>query len=77
MSCSCDGSKGSPKFLIISHLVAHLSMSTRGIQSDIRDLWHHWWEGPSDPNVGEGPWRLERPSPTKTRSHEGKAISFK
>jgi hypothetical protein len=30
----------------------------------------------SDPNVGEGPGRLEHLPPTKTRSHEGKAISY-
>ena len=27
-------------------------------QSDARDLWHHWYKGLSDPNVGEGPWDI-------------------
>ena len=26
-----------------------------GPRSDTRDLWCHWWEGPSDASVGEGP----------------------
>ena len=38
----------------------------RGPRSDTWYLWCHWWEGPSHPNVGEGPgventshpWRL-------------------
>jgi hypothetical protein len=47
-----------------------------GPWSDTGDLWRHWWEGPSDHNVGEGPERLERLPPTETRSHEGKAISY-
>jgi len=45
-------------------------------RSDTRDLWRHWWEEPSDRNVSEGPERLECLSPTETRSHEGKAISY-
>jgi hypothetical protein len=41
-----------------------------GPRSDTRDLWRRWWEGPSDPSVGEGPRRWERLPPTGIRSHE-------
>ena len=47
-----------------------------GPRSDIRDLWRRWWEGPSDPSVGEGPGRWERLPPTETKSYEGKAMSY-
>jgi hypothetical protein len=46
-----------------------------GRKGDTRDLWRHWWEGPSDPSVGEGPMHLKRLPLMGTRSHEGKAIS--
>ena len=47
-----------------------------GSQSNTRDLWHRWWEGPNDPSVGEGPGRWEGLPPMETRSHEGEAISY-
>ena len=47
-----------------------------GPRSDTWDLWRRWWEGPSDPSVGESPGRWERLPPTGTRSHEGKAMSY-
>jgi hypothetical protein len=47
-----------------------------GPPSDTRDLWRRWWEGPSDPSVGEGPGRKERLPPMETKSHEGKAMSY-
>ena len=63
--------------------VAHLSKGISetpwaqgGPKSDTRDLWHRWWEGPSEPSVGEGPDRWERLPPTETRSHEGKVMSY-
>ena len=63
--------------------VAHLSMRSArntmaegGPQSDTRDFWRHWWDGPSDPSVGEGPWHWKRLPPTETRMHKGKAISY-
>jgi hypothetical protein len=33
-------------------------------------------KGTSDPSVGEGPERWEHLPPTKTRSHEGKPMSY-
>jgi hypothetical protein len=45
-------------------------------RSDTRYLWRWWWEGPSDPSVGEGPRRWERLPPTGNRSHEGRAMSY-
>ena len=48
----------------------------RGPRSDARDLWRHRWEGPSNPSVGKGPGRWEHLPPTKTGSHEGKAMSI-
>ena len=47
-----------------------------GPRSDIGDLCRRWWEGPSDPSVGQGPGRWERLPPTGTRSREGKAVSY-
>ena len=47
-----------------------------GTQGDTWDLWCYWWEGPSDPSVGEGLGRWERLPPTETSRHEGKAISY-
>ena len=34
-------------------------------RSDTQDLWCHWWEGPSNPSVDEGPRRWERPYPRR------------
>ena len=42
-----------------------------GPWSDTRDLWRRWWEGPSDPSVGNGLERWERLPPLETRRHEG------
>ena len=36
-----------------------------GPRSDTRDLWRHWWEGPSDPSVGEGPGVCNAPYPRR------------
>ena len=55
---------------------ARNTMGTRETRSDTRNLWRHWWEGPSDPSVGEGLKRLERLPPTRTKTHEGKAIGY-
>ena len=44
--------------------------------SNTRDLWRHWWEGPSDPSVDEGPDYSKRFPPIKIKSHKGKAISY-
>ena len=64
--------------------VTHLSirsvrntMGIRGPRNDTWDLWHHWWKGPNDLSVGEGPGRWEHLPPPKSRSHKGKAISYK
>ena len=55
---------------------AHNTMGTRGPRSDTRDLWRHWWEGPSDPSVGEAPKRWEYLPPMEIMSHMGKAVIY-
>ena len=56
--------------------VPRTSRAQGGPQSDTRDLWRRWWEGPSDLSVGEGPGRWECLPPTETRRHEGKAMNY-
>jgi hypothetical protein len=48
-----------------------------GPRSDTKDLWCHWWEGPSDHSLSEGLGCWERLPPTEIRSHEGKDMSQK
>ena len=47
-----------------------------GLQSNTQDLSRHRLEGLSDPSVGEGPRHLEHLPPTKTTSHDSKAINI-
>ena len=56
--------------------VPKTSWAQRGPHSDTWDFWHHWWEGPSDQSMDESPGRWEHFLYTKTRSHEGKAMSY-
>ena len=48
----------------------------RQSRSNTRNLRRHWWEGPMDLSVDEGPWHWECLPPKETRSHYGYAISY-
>ena len=68
-----------PNMYVVAHFFKGMSKTpwAQGRPgSDTRDWWRRWWEGPSDPIVGEGPVRWKRLPPTGTRSHEGEAMSY-
>jgi hypothetical protein len=52
------------KCSVVMHLFIRSTrntMDTRGTpECHTSDLWRRWWEGPSDPSVGEGPGRWNR-----------------
>ena len=45
--------------------------SQGGPESNTRNLWRGWWEGPTDPNVGYG-----LPILMETRNHKNEAMSY-
>ena len=59
-----------------SWVVPALPWAQEGPHRDTRDLWRHWWEGPSDSSVVEGPGRWEHLPPMETRSHKDKIMSY-
>ena len=47
-----------------------------GPWSEIRNVWHHWWEGPSDHSVDEEPKSWERLPPMKSKSYEIMVLTY-